>query len=168
MDYIYGQGLIIENLISQWKQISKLIFGSDFDPDIDLLLDSDLNPYEEYIDFFEDHFLDSLNDLESLETLVIFVSGEYHDFGVSLRYQPFVHRLKHLFVPSIKWLEGVKECSKLTSLGFNKIPKEASEMWFGKLEDLYFSVCCYFGRLNNWKKLLHFLRHFLNFQWRTM
>ena len=60
-----------------------------------------------------------LDDLKSLETLVVLdYNYENHWIPMKLMKQPFFKQLKHLFIPTVAWLEDTTKCSNLTSLGF--------------------------------------------------
>ena len=130
---------LAELLISHWKQINKLILAA--------LYDEECNPI-----FFGDFFSEPLN-LESLETLVcIDLNEEFFRMIFSLENQPFLNRVKTLFLPSILWLKDATEFSNLTSLGFQIIPPIIPE--FEKIENLYFSDVTL-----NLRQILYFLRN---------
>ena len=121
---------LAQGLISQWKQINKLILC--------------FSTRDRSSTYFEASFFKCLNDLESLETLVIYDSRltNLFDYSIiaSFNNQPFLNRVKNLFLPVIDWLQNFKGSSNITSLGFQTVPEEEiPEFLFEKLENIYYS-----------------------------
>ena len=89
-----------ELLLAKWKKITKLMVK-----------------IPEEAKYFHS-FLEKLNVLESLETLVIY-DYSHKDGSLKLKKEPFLARLKHLYFPHLRKLSKIQQYLNLKSLGFD-------------------------------------------------
>ena len=114
--------LDMEFLLSKWKNINKLMVT--------------IPKYAVKIRKFLKHF----NALESLETFII-VNFPYTRDNFRFKYEPFLGRIKHIYVPVFEWLLNIVDSLNLKTLGVGKLPVHYPEVLFQKIENFYNLHC---------------------------
>ena len=129
--------LELKLLLPKWRQITKIMVTI---------------PYRED----EIHeMLKNFNVLESLETFVIY-NEVYLLNDLRLREEPFLSRIKHMFVPKIEWLDDVSNILNLESLGISRYSTNLNKVLFENLQT-FLILDCFPGSLDKRSEFVIFL-----------